>query len=765
MRSPNTLRSIPFHTIPFRTLHSRALTAAVLSAWLPFAGAHAATIQAQPEEAAPQPQSQLQSQPQPQSSPQPQPAAEPMQTVQIKGSAAAYDPRRDDTASKIVVSDEEIKRYGDTSITDVFKRIPGVTVGGSGRGGGDIRMRGLGSGYTQILLNGERAPAGFSIDTLSPDVIERIEIVRAASAEFSTQSIAGTINIVLKRAVKTAQREVKLSAAKSADQNSPSGSLQLSDKDGAMSYSFSANFWRGTYDRASPVVETLVDPAGTLQLERHTRQQDAGRWEGVNVAPRVNWNLAGGDTLTSQTFININRNRYHGEQNIDTELGTPPRFDLRDMDNSNRSVYARTDLNWVHRLGEGAKLDAKAGISGMRSDGTWHEFDYRDTVLGRDATVLSETTEKGFSTQGKYSTPLWDDHALSMGWDAGLTLRDDSRIEDEADLPGATPIDSDEGYEAKVRRLALYVQDEWNLTPRWSVYAGVRWEGIETTSEGDSFATVSQTNSVWSPLAQTLYKLPDSRDQVRLALTRTFKAPSSNNLVPRRFTSTNNSQTEPDRRGNPDLQPELASGIDASYEHYWGENALLSAAASMRRISGYTRQGLFLEEGRWIATPVNDGNAVTRSIELEAKFPLAAVIDAVTGVDVRASVSRNWSKVDVVPGPDNRLDQQTPLSATFGADYRSRDGKLTTGASFAFRDGGPVRIDVNQTGYQAVRRDLDVYALWKFNPQYQLRVAVSNLLSQDSVGDSAYMDESGTLRRTSIYPGYTQGRATLEMRF
>ena len=50
-----------------------------------------------------------------------------------------------------------------------------------------------------------------------PDVAAACEAIRAAG---------GTINIVLKRAVKTAQRELKLSAAKSADQNSPSGSLQ-----------------------------------------------------------------------------------------------------------------------------------------------------------------------------------------------------------------------------------------------------------------------------------------------------------------------------------------------------------------------------------------------------------------------------------------------------------------------------------------------------------------------------------------------------------
>lgn len=38
-------------------------------------------------------------------------------------------------------------------------------------------MRGLGAGYTQILINGERAPAGFSMDSLAPDVIERIEVL------------------------------------------------------------------------------------------------------------------------------------------------------------------------------------------------------------------------------------------------------------------------------------------------------------------------------------------------------------------------------------------------------------------------------------------------------------------------------------------------------------------------------------------------------------------------------------------------------------
>ena len=190
---------------------------------------------------------------------------------------------------------------------------------------------------------------------------------------------------------------------------------------------------------------------------------------------------------------------------------------------------------------------------------------------------------------------------------------------------------------------------------------------------------------------------------------------------------------------------------------------------SVRRIENYTRQGLTLENGRWIQSPVNDGEVLTRSLELEAKFPLSAVLPdrgtAVPQIDLRASLSRNWSEVDAVPGPDNRLDQQVPLSATLGIDYKSRDGKLSTGASFAFKDGGPVRVNLEQSRYQSVRRDLDVYALWKFNPNYQLRLAASNLLRQDAITESRYTDESGTLHRTGFSQGQAMARMTLESRF
>ncbi|WP_328595861.1 TonB-dependent receptor plug domain-containing protein [Rugamonas aquatica] len=703
-----------------------------------------------------------------------------MQKVEVKGAAASYDARRDDTASKTVVTSEEIQKYGDTSVNDVLKRVPGITVSGAaGRSGGEIRMRGLGNGYTQILINGERAPAGFAIDSLSPEVIERIEILRAASAEFSTQSIAGTINIVLKKALKAAQREFKFSEAKGSKFSSPSLSLQMSDKMGAASYSFGGNAWRYMYNRLTPVFDSGTDAAGLPNLSRSAPWQDQGRADGMNLSPRINWTLDNGDTVTSQTFINLNQFASNSHSRTATALGRGPDYDRIDSTYSSHNGFGRTDLNWVHKLGEGAKLDLKAGVSDNRNTSDSLQIGGNNGLpptLAR--TVTSVGTEHGFSTQGKYSRPLTfgaapadgkgeapTEHALAMGWDVGLTQRDDQRTQREAALPGSTPDNSDEGFSAKVTRLALYGQDEWNLTPQWSLYTGLRWEGLDTRSDGNTFDAVQQRSSVFSPLMQTLFKFPNKKDQLRVALTRTYKAPSTSSLIPRKFTSTNNSATDPDRRGNPHLKPELALGLDASFEHYWGEGGLLSASASMRRIDNYTHQGLLYENQRWVSTSINDGRAETRGIELEAKFPMRALVEHAPALDLRASVSRNWSRVESVPGPDNRLDQQTPLSATLGIDYKSPSGVLTTGSSFSFRNGGLVRVSGTQGGYTSVRRDLDVYALWKIDTQNNLRVAVSNLLAQDYVMESLYNDSNGTSNRTTVAGGETQLRVTVEKRF
>ena len=114
---------------------------------------------------------------------------------------------------------------------------------------------------------------------------------------------------------------------------------------------------------------------------------------------------------------------------------------------------------------------------------------------------------------------------------------------------------------------------------------GVRWEAIETRSVGNSYDPIKNTSSVPSPIMNMLWKVPGSeKDQVRLGISRTYKAVNVGELVPRRFFAANNSPVTPDFIGNPNLKPELSWGIDAGYEHYPAGGGNISLSVYHRRI-------------------------------------------------------------------------------------------------------------------------------------------------------------------------------------
>jgi hypothetical protein len=194
------------------------------------------------------------------------------------------------------------------------------------------------------------------------------------------------------------------------------------------------------------------------------------------------------------------------------------------------------------------------------------------------------------------------------------------------------------------------------------------------------------------------------------------------------------------------------------------EGAMVSVAASMRRIEDSIGNRVVFDGARWILTPANVGRAVSRSLELETKFPLTALMEGAPALDLRASLSRNWSRVAAVPGPDNRIEQQTPLTATLGADYKT--GAWTAGASAAFRSPTPARLDVNRWTYVRARTDLEAYTVWKFNPKAQLRIALANLLGADEGFSVSYADPvAGLQTRRWTYPGGVKLRTTLEATF
>lgn len=263
-----------------------------------------------------------------------------------------------------------------------------------------------------------------------------------------------------------------------------------------------------------------------------------------------------------------------------------------------------------------------------------------------------------------------------------------------------------------------------------------------------------------------MWKLPNSKnDQLRLAYARTYKAPDANALPPRRYLSDNNSATNPDSVGNPHLRPELSSGIDGAFEHFLPDGGTLSVSVYARRIKDVTLTQTTNIDDRWVSMASNGGRANSHGIELEAKFPLKLWFKAAPAIDFHSNAAFNWSTLNSVPGPDNRLNAQTPVSANVGIDYQPGQTQLTYGANLTFQRGGPVRISQAQRNTGASKRVLDFYGLWKLDSKLSCRFSLSNLLRQDNVSTKTYATQDSVLYERTVAPTSVTMRVMLESKF
>ena len=112
-----------------------------------------------------------------------------------------------------VISKDEIEKKNHKDVADVVKDVPGVYSAprfSSMKGKSDIRMRGMDSKYTKVLIDGrpvssESAFPGFgsqgSIQSFVPpaNAIERVEVIRGPmSSLYGTDAMGGVINIITK---------------------------------------------------------------------------------------------------------------------------------------------------------------------------------------------------------------------------------------------------------------------------------------------------------------------------------------------------------------------------------------------------------------------------------------------------------------------------------------------------------------------------------------------------------------------------------------
>lgn len=130
----------------------------------------------------------------------------------IVTSATGFEQDKKDAPATIsVITSEEILSRPIKDIGDAVQDIPGVYVEQTKTGQNQIYMRGLGSDYTLILIDGRRQNVNSSFNVngfngahssfMPPaSMIERIEVIRGpASVVYGTDAMGGVINIITKK--------------------------------------------------------------------------------------------------------------------------------------------------------------------------------------------------------------------------------------------------------------------------------------------------------------------------------------------------------------------------------------------------------------------------------------------------------------------------------------------------------------------------------------------------------------------------------------
>ena len=124
--------------------------------------------------------------------------------------AAEETPAKDPDISavaKTIVTREEMLQFGDQSVNDALRRAAGFQMPTPGQGprgsSGSGSMHFRGGGAPVFLINGEAVQGGprggmSIVDSITPEMIERIEITKQPSVAQASVASSAVINIILK---------------------------------------------------------------------------------------------------------------------------------------------------------------------------------------------------------------------------------------------------------------------------------------------------------------------------------------------------------------------------------------------------------------------------------------------------------------------------------------------------------------------------------------------------------------------------------------
>ena len=438
-----------------------------------------------------------------------------LKTIVVTASGSEQE-LRDAPASIAVVTREELEKKPLNSVAEVLGQVQGVTLNRSGNGVPTIQLRGLGSAYTLILIDGKRVNStsavfrgnDYDIGWVPVEDIERIEVVRGPmSSLYGSDAIGGVVNIITRKVGKTWQGSVKQELVVAED--SEAGDAMLTN-----------------FSLRGPLVADTLGIALSGGYDK--RKADEG----------VNSSGLAGQPRRENRYGSAKLNWTPGK---DHEITTGYDVSLRDHDHF---LLKRESFSLGHK--------------GRYSFGNSEVNFYADETRNKTGTTTGEINPNKANTEvldGKLILPV--DALLNQI----VTVGGDMRRErlDDPKLLGGTGTTTFSDTEISVRQHAFFVEDEIELSDDLRLTLGNRHDNHEKFGGNNS------------PRGYLVYHaLPGLSFKGGVA--RAFRAPTLLQNSPQWMSvSCGSATTGCYVVGNADLEPETSTSREIGFQAEYGQ--------------------------------------------------------------------------------------------------------------------------------------------------------------------------------------------------
>ena len=643
-------------------------------------------------------------------------ATQVLPTLSFKASAEPQKPKDDDISAvpKTIITRDEMLQYGDQSVMDALRRAAGFqlpTPGQGPRGGGGasgMRFRG-GAGPT-FLINGEPVQGGprggmSIIDTITPEMIERIEVVKQPSVAQASVASSAVINIILKEPLDSRiSGSIKVGYGKYEDSEKQSKSeqkisLQADGRENQWSYSISAN-------------QMWVDNTSLTKTETSAGTREQSRTVNRSMqmfSPRLQYDLDDQQKLIAELFYrNIKMDGYSANQT---------------QDDKNDSIRLNT------------------------------RYERKDKDLSDKIRLSVERQTETQLTRSPQNTIYTDEtiHEYGLAYDGMRKLDPTRQIKFGVDTRSSN-LDSNVSNRLDEQRYALYAEGSWRFTDRQTITLGARQEWLNRSG------LVDYQDQHLSPVLAYRFDLTEQWS-IQTNLSQAFNSPKTDRLIPNVTVSTDSdagSLNNPDRGGNPDLKPEKTSAVESTLA-YDSANGGMSLTAYHREIKDYIEKVIALEGSRYVERPQNQNQATTYGVELSGRYALKQT-DAGHSFMLNGQISTIRAKVEDEQHNERLVSDVAPYNASAGLSYNFKPWQLSTSINVSYTpeftrglDGQPYDRTTNQ------RFGLDLSATKRFTGGWAASLNLNNLLSTD------YKERLTNQSDGSLYQARTnQGMASFQ---